>query len=205
MRVAVYFSFLVLLSLTSCAVVMKKLYGIKKPKLETHASLVKNARKFGFDTTNMVTIGSKDWTEVFNGANGIPNAEIFDSKGEYIEYRQADTSCTAGLFEFIPSLAPTVQYNKTGKTTLQTQLEKYRNLEGELVSSNYLQAADFYLVIYWASYVGRLNKDHVKIWEDMARANPKAKIQVIKVNLDCQANWNDEQGKEIYTGLRKAF
>jgi hypothetical protein len=61
--------------------------------------------------------------------------------------------------------------------------------------------ADFYLLIYWNVWTGKLNKDHVKIWEDLARENKNCKIKVIKVNLDIQEYWEPKE-KEMY---RKAM
>jgi hypothetical protein len=64
-------------------------------------------------------------------------------------------------------------------------------------------SADFYLLIYYTSWSGRLNKDHVKIWEDQARNNTNAKIRVYKVNLDFQEYWEAEEREKIIASLNK--
>lgn len=185
-------------TLSSCQPIMKAIYGIKKPDIENQESITKKALKFGLDTTNIISVTSKDFPYVLKSTS-IPNAAIYDSKGKYIEYRQTDTSCNAGLFDFIPKLNVSGTYNKPDSTSLAEEWTKFRNLKGN--EMNLPNNADFYLLIYWNVWTGKLNKDHVKIWEDLARENKNCKIKVIKVNLDIQEYWEPKE-KEMY---RKAM
>ncbi|NBR13505.1 MAG: hypothetical protein EBU01_02855 [Crocinitomicaceae bacterium] len=187
-----------ILTLASCQPIMKAIYGIKKPDIENQESITKKALKFGLDTTNIVSVTSKDFPYVLKSTS-IPNAAIYDSNGKYIEYRQTDTSCNAGLFDFIPKLNLSGTYNKPDSSSLAEEWTKFRDLKGnEMTLPN---NADFYLLIYWNVWTGKLNKDHVKIWEDLARENKNCKIKVIKVNLDIQEYWEPKE-KEMY---RKAM
>ena len=65
------------------------------------------------------------------------------------------------------------------------------------------ETADFYVLIYWAVWTGKLNKDHVKIWEDAAKNNKNAKVKVIKVNMDFQEHWDEKIRKEILGKSKK--
>ena len=190
--------FAAILVLASCQPIMKAIYGIKKPDIENRESITKKALKFGLDTTNIVSVTSKDFPYVLKSTS-IPNAAIYDSKGKYIEYRQTDTSCNAGLFDFIPKLNVSGTYNKPDSSSLAEEWTKFRDLKGNEMSLP--DNADFYLLIYWNVWTGKLNKDHVKIWEDLARENKNSKIKVIKVNLDIQEYWEPKE-KEMY---RKAM
>lgn len=183
-----------LLLLASCQPIMKAIYGIKKPDIENQESITKKALKFGLDTTNIVSVTSKDFPYVLKSTS-IPNAAIYDSKGKYIEYRQTDTSCNAGLFDFIPNLNVLGTYNKPDSSSLAEEWSKFRDLRGN--EMNLPNNADFYLLIYWNVWTGKLNKDHVKIWEELARENKNCKIKVIKVNLDIQEYWEPKE-KEMY-------
>ena len=190
--------FAAILVLASCQPIMKAIYGIKKPDIENQVSITKKALKFGSDTTNIVSVTSKDFPYVLKSTS-IPNAAIYDSNGKYLEYRQTDTSCNAGLFDFIPKLNLSGTYNKPDSSSLAEEWTKFRDLKGnEMTLPN---NADFYLLIYWNVWTGKLNKDHVKIWEDLARENKNSKIKVIKVNLDIQEYWEPKE-KEMY---RKAM
>jgi hypothetical protein len=190
--------FAAILVLASCQPIMKAIYGIKKPDIENRESITQKALKFGLDTTNIVSVTSRDFPYVLKSTS-IPNAAIYDSNGKYIEYRQTDTSCNAGLFDFIPKLNVSGTYNKPDSSGLAEEWTKFRDLKGN--EMNLPNNADFYLLIYWNVWTGKLNKDHVKIWEDLARENKNCKIKVIKVNLDIQEYWEPKE-KEMY---RKAM
>jgi len=185
---------------SSCFKIILKLYGVKQPRIENEKSIRKKTHHFGLDTTNIVTVNSKDFLRHFKDYR-LPDASLFDSAGNYIEYRPKDSACNAGLFDFIPSLNKTQTYDKTGKTTLQTEWNKYRGLRGQ--NLNALPAADFYVFIYYTVWLGKLNKDHVAIWEDQAKQNKQCKIKVVKVNLDLQTWWDKAERDRIIKAMEK--
>jgi hypothetical protein len=184
----------------SCQPILKKIYGIKDPEIESEKTILKATKKYKLDSTNILTVNSKDFLYVLNGQS-IPDAAIYDKNGKYIEYRQTDTSCNAGLFQFIPSLNLTDLYNQPDSSDLKSELKKYRDLKGN--DLKILESADFYVIIYWTVWTGKLNKDHVKIWEDLAKENKNTKIKVLKVNLDLQSWWNKQERDEIIKILSK--
>jgi hypothetical protein len=188
------FVFITILLLAGCQPIIKMLYGIKKPDVENEVSIKKLAYRLELDTSDIVSVNSKDFFTVLK-EQGIPDGAIFDSNGEYIEYRQTDSSCNAGLFTFIPELSLDKEYNKTNKTDLNTEFKKFRDLKGNEIAIP--EHADFYLLIYWTILTGRLNKDHVKAWEDLAKKNTNCKIKIIKVNLDLQEYWDEKEREEI--------
>jgi hypothetical protein len=194
----ILFSVILILFLnSSCQHILKKIYGVKNPEIENESSIKKAALKYGLDTANIVTLNSNDFLKELNG-KAIPDASIYDSKGNYIEYRVTDTSCNAGLFDFIPNLNVNNNYNKPDSTNLELKLNKFLDLKGQPIEK--LESADFYVLIYWTVWSGKLNKDHVKIWEDAAINNKNARIKVLKVNLDFQDHWDDIEKNKIITG-----
>jgi hypothetical protein len=182
------------LILVGCQPIMMKMYGIKDPEVENEKTIIKKALKYELDTENIVTVNSKNFLSVLT-KEGIPDGEIYDKSGKYIEYRQSDTSCNAGLFEFIPALNLSDKYNQPDSSNLETELKKYRDLKGNTLKS--IEPADFYLLIYWTVWTGKLNKDHVKMWEDLAQDNKNCNIKVIKVNLDMQEYWEEKELEKI--------
>ncbi len=189
--------FIVLFSiifLNSCRPVLMKYYGIKKPKIENEKSLIRKANKFGLDTTNILSVNSGDFLSVING-QGIPDAKIYDKHGNYIEYKENDSSCNAGLFEFIPELNLNTEYTIKDTPNFHIEYAKYRDLKGNDIDKP--NSADFYIVIYWTTWTGRLNKNHVKIWEELAKENTNCKLEVIKINLDMQEYWDKEDRAKI--------
>ncbi|MBK6522550.1 MAG: hypothetical protein IPG08_09530 [Sphingobacteriaceae bacterium] len=57
----------------------------------------KAAAKYKLDPANIVTVNSDAFLKELSGRS-IPDVAVFDSNGNYIEYRVTDTSCNAGLF-----------------------------------------------------------------------------------------------------------
>lgn len=186
--------------LMSCNSLMMKLYGIKDPEIENEKSIRKKALKYDLDTTNILTVYSTDFPKKLKGTS-IPDAAIYDRNGKYIEYCQTDTSCNAGLFAFIPDLNMDTHYSQPDSASLQTEFKKFRDLKGKQAVMP--SQADFYVVIYWAVWTGKLNKDHVKIWEDLAKNNKHAKVKVIKVNLDMQEYWPEADKEKIVGAVSK--
>lgn len=186
--------------LSGCNMVIKTMYGIKKPRIENKTSILKKADKLGLDTSNIVSVNGKDFLYVLKG-KGIPDADIFDKNGRYIEYRLNDSSCNAGLFNFIPSLNVNTPYHQTDSNDLNTQLNKCRDLYGNHLPP--IEQADFYVLIYWTTWTGRLNKDHVKVWEEQANNNKQCRIKVIKVNLDFQEYWEKGETDKVLKAVRK--
>lgn len=186
--------------LLSCNPIMMKLYGIKDPDLENEKSIKKCALKYDLDTTNIVTVNSRDYIRRLQGMS-IPDAAIYDASGKYIEYRQTDTSCNAGLFQFIPDLETGKTYHQPDSADFSAEFAKFRDLKGNKLREP--EPADFYVLIYWTVWTGKLNKDHVKVWEDLAKDNKKCKIKVIKVNLDFQEYWPQEDRDKLLGSRKK--
>ena len=189
-----------MLLLSSCNKLIFVFYGVKKPAIEKEKSIRKMALKHHLDTANIITVKCAHYIKEIKG-KGIPNASIFDAQGNYIEYRSNDTACNAGLFGFIPQLSTQNTYNKTGVTTLGKELDKYTTIKGDSLTAP--EPADFYMLIYWTVWSGRLNKDHVKIWEDLAKQNTQARIKVYKANLDLQAHWNTAERDSLLSKFKK--
>lgn len=190
--------FVALFALNSCKPIMMKMYGIKNPDVENNKSIIKKAMKYGLDTATIVTVNNNDFLNVLNGQS-IPDAGIYDKNGKYIEYRQTDTSCNAGLFSFISALNLNDKYNQPDRADLNTELNKCRDLKGNKL--NKIEDADFYLLIYWTVWTGKLNKNHVKIWQDLAKTNKNCKVKVILVNLDIQEYWEKQERDKIIKAM----
>lgn len=178
---------LALVLLVSCKPLMLKMYNIKEPGVVTKTHILKTALKYGLDTSGIVTVDADQFLATLS-AQALPDIAVFDRDGAYIEYRATDSSCNSGLFEFIPALHPEGAYRKTGKTSLQEALKKLRDINGHEIAS-LDKKADFYLLIYWTTWIGKLNKDHVRAWEQLALKNKNCTIKVVKVNLDIQDYW----------------
>lgn len=196
MKKLLFFSFAVLL-LSSCKPVMKKLYGITDPKVESKASITKFARKKGLSTSNIYAYQFQPFMQNIKGGS-VPEVFIFSKDKKFIPYGD-ETACNASAFDFIKLLDKNKTYPTTTKKDWTTITTGLTDLDGNAVTNVEDANTDYYVFIYWTKYTGRLNKDHVREWEADANNNTNANIKVLKVNMDFQEWW----GEDITNKLKK--
>lgn len=186
---------------SSCTWLMMKAYGVKNPKIENQKSIIRKLKKLSMDTCHLLILKSTAYAEYIKA--GIPEGEIYDARGRFIQYKKTDTSCNAGLFSYIEELDRSKVYAFDSNKTAKRELRKFLRLNGDTVTTDFLKPADFYVFVSWAAWIGRLNKDHVRDWEILAKKNPNAKIQFIKVNVDIQEIWPEEFKQKIRSSFKK--
>ena len=192
----------VVVSVSGCTPVMKTLYGIKNPKIETRESILSYSSKIKMDTALVVTLDTAMYLNTFvRIGKSVPEAELYDKRGTNITYRQKEQDCNAGLFGFLPELKKDSVYRRKDNFTLERQLASLRDLNGNKINLDTTGAPDYYLFLYWVRWMGRLNKDHVMEWEALAKSNKNVKIKVIKVNLDFQDWWSDPYEQKVLTAM----
>lgn len=185
---AVFLSFFLL-----AGPVIRMLYGVRNPTVETAQSLLQTARKYQLETSNIVTVSPAGRAALMKLFGGIPEALIYNKEGQRIAYKEIGKECNAGLFSFIPLMAKNGNYKTLNETKLTEHMGQLRDLNGRPLPENYLDTtADYYILISWAAFTGELNRNHVKKWQELARQNRNAKIQVIAVNVDIQQWWPDD-------------
>lgn len=184
---------LLFLFTTSCHFGLKVFYGIKKPKVENEKSLIKYLKRKEINSVNVYTVNEKDFYPTLMVSDGIPEIIVYDCKNDKpIKYRE-DTMCNGYAFGFVENLKKDTifQYVDTLPNFFDL-ISRLRDLNGNTVNIEKNKNVDYYLFIFWTRYIGRLNKNHVKVWEEQANNNKNCEIKVIKVNLDEQEWWHKE-------------
>ncbi|SIS60808.1 hypothetical protein SAMN05421789_103195 [Kaistella chaponensis] len=179
-----------LLILTSCISIAKTIYGIKDPKIETKESIQKYANSIDMNSQNILLVKDKNAYKPMlqEFQRSIPEAVLFDSNGNRVTYKSNSQDCNAGLFATIPKLTPNTKLEQQSGKNLNDFTENLVNLNNNKVEN--LPKADFYLFLNWAKFMGKLNKDHVRIWEELAKNNKDVNIAVYKVNMDFLDTWD---------------
>lgn len=178
-------------SFSSCQFALKTFYGIKKPKVETEKSLTKYLKRKDVKNSNIYAVSFEDYVEIIKQVKGIPEIMIFSADGKNIKYKE-EGQCNGYAFGFVETLSSKDTLQFVDSLYLDNYLRKLKDFSGKQIEFKKQSGTDFYLFIYWARYTGRLNKDHVKIWEEQANNNQNSKIEVIKVNLDEQEWWKTD-------------
>jgi len=178
------------LFISSCQFLLKSYYGIKNPKIETEKSLKKYLKRKNINSDNIYAVNYNDYLKILKQTKGVPEIMIFSADGKCIKYKE-EGQCNAYAFDFIETLSKNETLQYIDSLNLNEYLHMLKDLDGKPVTVKKNKETDFYLFIFWARYTGRLNKNHVKIWEEQADNNKKAKIEVFKVNMDKHFWWND--------------
>ncbi len=187
---------MLIFTLNGCGLVLKTYYGIHQPKAETAKSLGKYMRKKKIVSNNIFTTVNQEAMKKHIGiSRGIPEVLIFNKQGQGIVYKTPE-QCNAPAFDAIVELDRQKTYPVNDTLSLDSVNVGLADLYGNSANIQIHDSADFLVVLYWARYTGRLNKNHVNIWEQDARVNSKANIQVVKINLDMQAFWKDVSEKK---------
>lgn len=183
----IFFSF----SFFGCKSILLKFYGYHQPRIENKESIINFCKKKGLIQDNIYCLDENDWYWAIKEkkiAKDIPEILVFDKSGKLIKYRE-DNQCNAKAFSFISLLSTDSKNNYDSLLMFNDLSEKLKDLNGDNVNIQIEDSTDYYIFIFWTLWTGRLNKDHVKVWENDAINNKNCNIRVYKVNMDMQKWW----------------
>lgn len=177
--------------LLSCSPIVRFMYGIKKPKIENEKTISNYAMKIDMSKGNIYSLSFEDYKRTLDLINKkVPEVWIFNNEGNFVPYGEA-WACNASAFDFIKNLSDSVHYHSQNNPSFNSLPFRLKDLNGNNVEID-LSDANYHVFIFWAKFAGKLNKDHVKVWENQALENRKTKIKVYKVNMDFQEHWGSE-------------
>lgn len=190
--------FSVLIISQSCSPIIKLVYGIHQPRVLNKEKIDRFLVKNKLDTTNNVAIKDKDFLYIINKIKmTFPEIMVFDKGGKFILYKE-DKTCNASAFKFIDSLNASKKYPGVDSINLSFFENKFVDLYGRGDVKIMDSTSDYFLLIFWTEWTGKLNKDHTYIWEQKAKNNKNVSINTIKVNCDFQTFWDStEREKNI--------
>lgn len=171
---------------TSCRSVLTTAYGIKKPKLETLASVEKYLKEKKIDSQNNVVFKSFNAFAMAQQRNilSIPDAMFFNAKGRLVRYKKETEDCNAKVDSFVSDLSAFSELPEDASFTLE-------NLSAMTNRPVLNRDAGIIVVITWTVYAGRLNKTKAFEWIKLVN-QAKAKgiaVDVYLLNCDFQQSW----------------
>ena len=187
-----YLLFILIIFFTSCKRILLIAEGIKQPKLENQKSLSNFLLKKEIDTLELLCF--KDTTALntlYRKKIVLPDSRFFNNKRELVPYKSSPEDCNGKVAVFLEQAESINKSPSVPDERLETFLQDvvYENdlRPFSMEPDNY----DFYLVIYWAKYLGKVNKHKVFDWLNLVEEARKRgmKIRVIKVNADYQGLW----------------
>jgi hypothetical protein len=184
--------FVVILLLSGCVKALLVYNGVHNPTFETHKSLSRFLVKQDIDTVGMLCFrDSSSFFEFIKQKFGSPNVQFFNNCGKFVDYRSSATDCNAKVSAFIERLdsinTMPADTSKSIESSLAGTVWSVDHTDFKLEKQPY----DAYMVIYWAKYLGRVNKSHIVEWQKLAAdsAHKGLKIKILSVSTDFQLSW----------------
>lgn len=182
----------VLILLTGCTTILKKMYKIEQPKIETVETLNHFLKENGFsDDMKIYTFSDINAFYVALNSAELPGAQFFNHNGSFVDYRLNPADCNAQIGPFIENAQNINILPANDSIKIQEVLKSVIDLQ----TRNPVEIdkdADGYLILYWAKFIGgRLNKekslDWIQIFEESRKQG--ADYQLIFLNMDYQDFW----------------
>lgn len=199
---------------SGCMKILMKTYGIHGIRSESVTDIKKYCSKINIDSGNILFYkDSLTFMNVLTGKDtvynvfwvGIPDLLVFNNKGELVKHK-SDGTCNAPGFDYTQKVCEKINSNEKKNTNykLPDFLKFFKDEFGRPIQ---IKAEDYDAVICitFAKYMGKLNKDHVKVWEDNLKKQ-NCKIKILKICGDPQDDMHlefDTEYKVDNTKLNK--
>jgi len=176
---------------SSCTPIIKLYYGYHEPKAEDSKSLTKYYNKKGIDPGNMLILSdSVKYYERFKEVQGFPEIRVFNKEGYLVYYKDTAKLCNAPAYEFTESICNESNLKFNASKNLKSETNGLLNLNNVPLQITTDTVYDYYVFIYCARFIGRLNKDHVKVWQHNLENVKGCKVKYYLVDMDWQKSWS---------------
>jgi len=184
--------FLSLLLLTSCSFFIKKIGGIKNPKIETFHSINEYSKKLAIDSAHIVF--AKDSTSLFE-LNKIfidcPEILIFSQSKQFLPYKNDSIRCNGPIGNILRNIC-----NINSNDIISRRKINYDTLgflfidPNNCLSSFNIKDFDYVVFVNYAKFADGVNKTHIIPWNTIIKDNkPTCKVKYIYVDLDYLNTW----------------
>jgi hypothetical protein len=182
-------SILLILVVASCTKMFMYSYGIRNPKIENENTIIKYLKSNDLDISNNYAL--KDTSALYSFMKtgiGAPEIQFFDKNGYLMKYKD-DKKCNGQNDSLISFLDPQNVVKIDSSLNVFTYLNQIRTLKGESVNMSKFSNQDYYLIIYWAKWLGKMNRNKIYDWENSLRMKNNLKIVTIKLTTDYMDFW----------------
>jgi hypothetical protein len=177
----------VLAGFYSCKPILLKINGVTKPRFETRESIKSYMSANSIDQGDGLFTG-KDSTQFFQLLNmiiSLPSVDFYNKQGELIDYSK-NGDCTGQAEIFADRLTPDTLYKVDSSYNFNDVKEKVISIDKKSKLS--LDNADFTVLIYWSNYLGKMNRNVMKV-KRILQDNKKIKTKIYLINMDFQREW----------------
>lgn len=175
--------------IVSCKSITKIYLGVKNPTFKTHEQINDFLIKKDLSQSSIYYV--KSWVNYENllksKYSSFPEAFFFNNEGEFVNYKKDSKECNANVGEFIKNLNNFSNFKIDKTKNIKTIEENISNNKGEKFDH-----AEINVVITWATFLGKVNKNKAFEWIKLLEEAKKEGINVnyYLVNYDLQESWN---------------
>lgn len=194
-------AFVILLLVSSCTRILLYNYGVRNPKIENSKSIDEFLVSNKLDTNNNFALKDTTALSIFIKSNiGTPEIRFYDKNGYLMHYKD-DKKCNGQNDSLISFLNSGNVVKIDSSEYLFDYLDQIRTLEGQLVDEHMFKGYDYYLIIYWAKWLGKINSVKLNDWQQSLNKKNGLKIKTIKVTTDYMNFWplNKKDMIKIYS------
>lgn len=193
MYIRIILATLVLGSCLSCKRALLAVYGIKLPAIETYETLHTYLEGLGMGQETIYVLKDTNELNFFITHHvSMPEAFFFNGKGDFVQYKETPQSCNAGVANFTKQMAQLDSMQTDSTYNLSFFTDRMRRLQQSGMSPVGVEPQqNAYVVMLWARYLGKLNKDKIFDWVQHIHEAQKegVKVQYFLVSYDYVTDW----------------
>lgn len=195
MKTTKHFLFIIILAIlySSCTKIILYSYGVRNPKIENKESITSYLISQQLSPEDCYSL--KDTAALSNfirSGVGSPEIRFYDKYGYLMQYRD-DKKCNGQNDSLISFLNPKNIIKIDSSNTIQEYLLQLKTTDGKEINREDFENYDFYLIMYWAKWAGKVNKTKMSDWENSIKKKNDLKIKTIKVTTDYMDFWEIEK------------
>lgn len=169
------------------------LYGAHAPRPETPESIFKYLKKKKINDDNIYFLkDSMAFYNYFQGFGKLPSVKIYNNDLYLLDIIKKDT-CSGQTDKMIRALSLNNSYPVDSSRTLEHVLINIMRSDGNEIKTDKLDSSDFFVLMYWAKFTGKLNKKNIAYWEEQLRKKEDSlNLTIFKINCDPLESWWSE-------------
>lgn len=192
-KIIILISCFAFIACVSCTRIFIFFTGGHLPEREDQNSIMAYAIRTGLRTDNLYIFrDSAGLNECHRTIGKLPEIAFYYRGCCLMDVRSED-DCHKTIEMIIDSLNMHTPYALDSLNRFPDLVSRICHPDGSPVNPEDTAQADFNVVLYWATYLGKINKRNTLVWEEkLYEKGKELGINVLKVNCDYQEAWESD-------------
>lgn len=184
-------------TLSSCSLAVKKIAGLKNPRVESKETTVNYLNKMGysFDNTYILT-GSSDSSQIINNILKCLNQNVllYNKAGNKYCYNKLEKCSGVKLKNAISNLES--YYEPCENDTLKMG-DIIKDIVPLSTNNQQLNNSNYILFMYWSKFYNAKRRLNEVLTLKQLNDSSNYKISIVLINTDLQSEWGLQEGKRL--------